>query len=82
VKPGCALNGQTGLIQPYINVFDNGNYLLNVSNNGIPLTQLSSSRPHTPVFLTAGENVISVANGTLSTDFYVRNGGDGTCALQ
>ena len=81
VTPGCALNGATGRAQPYINLFDNGTYLLNVSVNGVPLTQLSSTRPHTPVFLSAGVNVISAANGTLSTDYYVRDGGDGTCLL-
>ena len=30
-------------------------------------------------FLSAGWNVIAVAYGTLSTDYYVRDGGDGTC---
>jgi hypothetical protein len=81
VNPGCALNGPTGQTQPYINLFDNGGYLLNVSVNGVPLTQLSATRPHTPVFLSAGANVISAANGSLSTDYYVRDGGTGTCAL-
>ncbi len=81
VTPGCALNGRTGLAQPYVNLFDNGGYLLNVSVNGVPLTQLSATRPHTPVFLSAGANVIAAANGGLSTDYYVRNGGDGTCVL-
>ena len=81
VAPGCALNGKTGLTQPYVNLFDNGGYLLNVSVNGVPLTQLSATRPHTPVFLSAGTNVITAANGSLSTDYYVRNGGDGTCVL-
>jgi hypothetical protein len=81
VTPGCALNGKTGLVQPYVNLFDNGGFLLNVSVNGVPLTQLSATRPHTPVFLSAGTNVISAANGSLSTDYYVRNGGDGTCVL-
>jgi hypothetical protein len=81
VTPGCALNGRTGLTQPYVNLFDNGGYLLNVSVNGVPLTQLSATRPHTPVFLSAGQNVISAANGSLSIDYYVRNGGDGTCVL-
>ena len=79
VTPGCAWNGAAG--QPYVNLFDNGTYLLNVSVNGVPLTQLSATRPHTPVFLSAGQNVISAANGNLSTDYYVRDGGDGTCAL-
>ncbi|MBF6648090.1 hypothetical protein IT781_05670 [Methylobacter sp. BlB1] len=81
VTPGCALNARTGMAQPYVNLFDNGSYLLNVSVNGAPLTQLSSTRPHTPVFLSAGQNVISAANGYLSTDYYVRDGGDGTCTL-
>ncbi len=81
VAAGCALNGATGLAQPYINLFDNGGYLLNVSVNGVPLTQLSASRPHTPVFLSAGLNVITAANGSLSTDSYYRDGGNGTCVL-
>jgi hypothetical protein len=81
VAAGCALNAATGLAQPYINLFDNGSYLLNVSVNGVPLTQLSASRPHTPVFLSAGLNVITAANGSLSTDYYYRDGGDGTCVL-
>jgi hypothetical protein len=81
VVPGCALNGATGLTQPYVNLFDNGTYLLNVSVNGVPLTQLSSLRPHTPVFLGAGLNVISAANGSLSVDYYVRDGGTGSCVL-
>ena len=81
VTPGCALNSQTGLPQPYVNLMDNGDYLLNVSVNGVPLTQLSTTRPHTPVFLAAGPNVISAANGYLTVDYYVRDGGNGTCAL-
>lgn len=81
VAPGCALNPATGLAQPYVNLFDNGTYLLNVSVNGVPLTQLSSRRPHTPVFLNAGLNVISAANGSLSTDYYIRDGGSGSCTL-
>jgi len=81
VKPGCALNAKTGLAQPYVNLLDNGSYLLNVSVNGVSLTQLSTLRPHTPVFLSAGQNVISAANGSLSTDYYVRDGGDGRCTL-
>lgn len=81
VTPGCALNGATGLAQPYIHLFDNGGFLLNVSVNGTPLTQLSATRPHTPVFLRAGTNVISAANGSLSVDHYVREGGSGTCTL-
>lgn len=79
VVPGCAWNGVAP--QPYMNLFDNGGYMLNVSVNGVPLTQLSASHPHTPVFLSAGQNVISAANGSLSVDYYVRDGGDGTCTL-
>jgi hypothetical protein len=81
VEPGCALNPVTGLTQPYVNLFDNGSYLLNISINGTALTQLSSTNPHTPVFLGAGANVISAANGFVSTDYYVREGGDGSCVL-
>jgi hypothetical protein len=80
VTPGCA-RGPTGQPQPFVNLFDNGGFVLNVSVNEVPLTQLSPSRPQTPVFLGAGLNVISAANGSLSTDFYVRDGGDGRCAL-
>lgn len=81
VTPGCAYNGATGLAQPFVNLFDNGGFLLNVSVNGTPLTQLSALHPHTPVFLRAGTNVISAANGSLSVDHYVRDGGTGTCTL-
>jgi hypothetical protein len=81
VTPGCALNPATGLAQPYVHVIDNGGYLLNVSVNGEPVTQLSASQPHTPVFLRLGQNVISAANGFLTVDYYVRDGGDGTCTL-
>jgi len=81
VTPGCALNPLTGQAQPYINLFDNGAYVLNVSANNVPLTQLGPTRPHTAIFLSAGLNVISAANGSLSTDYYVRNGGSGTCTL-
>ena len=81
VAAGCALNGATGRAQPFVNLFDNGSYVLNVSVNGVPLTQLSVTRPHTPVFLSAGLNVITAANGSLSTDYYYRDGGDGTCVL-
>ena len=83
VSAGCALNPLTGRAQPYVNLFDNGSYLLNVSVNNVPLTQLNgTTRIHTPVFLSAGLNVVSAANGTLSTDYYVRDGGAGTCTLQ
>ena len=81
VNAGCALNPATGLGQPFVNLFDNGSYVLNVFVNGVPLTQLSATRPHTPVFLSAGLNVISAANGSLSTDYYYRDGGDGSCVL-
>lgn len=81
VTPGCALNPNTGQAQPYVHLVDNGNYLLNVSVNGVPLTQLSATRPHTPVFLSAGVNVISAANGSISIDYYVRDGGSGSCTL-
>jgi hypothetical protein len=81
VTPGCAWSATTGQAQPYVNLFDDGNYLLNVSVNGVPLTQLDQTHPHTPVFLSAGLNVISAANGSLSTDYYVRDGGDGMCTL-
>ncbi len=64
-----------------MHVFDIGGYLLNVSVNGIPLTQLSTTHPNTPVFLGAGMNVISVAYGRISTDYFVRDGGDGSCVL-
>jgi hypothetical protein len=54
VTPGCAWNPSTGQGQPYVHLVDNGNYLLNVSVNGVPLTQLSATHPNTPVFLSAG----------------------------
>lgn len=82
VTPGCALNAKTGQTQPFVNLFTNGSYLLNVSVNNVPLTQLNgTTRAHTPVFLSAGVNVISAANGAVSTDYYVRDGGTGTCTL-
>jgi hypothetical protein len=82
VTPGCALNPLTGLAQPYVNLLDNGSYLLNVSVNNVALTQLNgTTRTHIPVFLSAGLNVISAANGTVSTDYFVRDGGSGTCTL-
>lgn len=81
VTPGCAWNPGTGQGQPYVHLVDNGNYLLNVSVNGVALTQLSATHPNTPVFLSAGQNVISAANGYVSIDYYVRDGGDGTCTL-
>lgn len=81
VIPGCAWNASTAQAQPYVHLVDNGGYLLNVSVNGVALTQLSATHPNTPVFLSAGPNVISAANGFVSTDYYVRDGGDGTCIL-
>lgn len=81
VVPGCALNPATGQGQPFVNLFDNGGHLLNVSINGQALTQLSASRPHTPVFLSAGLNVLLAAHAALSTDAYVRDGGTGRCTL-
>lgn len=82
VTSGCALNPLTGHGQPFVNLFTNGAYLLNVSVNNVPLTQLNgATRAHTPIFLSAGLNVITAANGVVSTDYYVRNGGNGTCAL-
>lgn len=81
VTPGCAWNPATARAQPYVHLIDNGGYLLNVSVNGVALTQLSATHPNTPVFLSAGQNVISAANGFVSTDYYVRDGGDGSCTL-
>lgn len=82
VTPGCAFNAATGRAQPYVNLFDNGSYLLNVSVNGTPLTQLNgTTRRHVPVFLGPGQNVISAVNGYQSTDYYVRDGGSGECVL-
>lgn len=82
VTPGCAFNPLTGQAQHFINLFDAGGYMLNVSVNDTPLTQLNgTTRKSTPVFLRAGNNVISAANGTLSIDYYVRDGGDGSCIL-
>lgn len=81
VTPGCAMSPTTGQPQPYVHLFDNGGYLLNVSVNGVPLTQLSAFKTHTPVFLGAGKNLISAANGSLSIDHFIRDGGDGRCVL-
>ena len=82
VVPGCALNARTGLPQPFVNLLVNGAFLLNVSVNGQPLTQLDGrTRTHTAIFLVAGTNVITAANGTISIDAYLRDGGDGACAL-
>ena len=82
VTPGCAFNPLTGRAQPFVNVFDNGTYLLNVSVNNVALTQLNgTTRTKVPVFLSPGLNVISAANGSVSTDYFVRDGGAGTCSL-
>lgn len=81
VAPGCALNPGTGQTQPFVNLFDNGSFLLNVSVNGMPLTQLSALRPRAVVFLGAGQNLITAVNGGLSTDTFIRDGGTGTCTL-
>jgi hypothetical protein len=81
VQPGCAWNPARGVAQRFVHLTDNGNFLLNVSVNGVPLTQLSASRPHTVVFLGAGRQLITAANGSLSTDSYVRDGGTGSCTL-
>jgi hypothetical protein len=81
VQPGCALNPASGRAQPYVHLFDNGAYLLNVSLNNVPVTQLSSTRPQVALFLEAGLNVITAANAALSTDAYVRDGGSGSCTL-
>lgn len=79
---GCALNPKTGTAQPYVNLFTNGVYLLNVSVNNVALTQLDGkTRTHAPVFLSPGLNVISAANASVSTDYYVRDGGSGRCSL-
>lgn len=82
VTSGCALNPATGRAQPYVNLFANGTYLLNVSVNNVPLTQLNgTTRPRALIFLAAGLNVISAANGAASIDYFVRNGGSGSCSL-
>lgn len=79
---GCAWNPATQQAQPFVNLFDNGKYMLNVSVNNVPITQLNGvTRKHTPVFLSAGLNVISAANGSTSIDYYVRDGGTGICTL-
>lgn len=81
VQPGCAWNPLTGRAQPYVNLVDAADYLLNVSVNNLALTQLGKLRKSTPVFLAPGLNVISAANASLSTDHYVRDGGTGACTL-
>ncbi|MCP5269792.1 MAG: hypothetical protein H6932_01015 [Burkholderiaceae bacterium] len=81
VTPGCALNPATGEVQPFVNLFANGNVLLNVSVNGVPLTQLGPTHPSTPVFLQAGLNMLSAAAGGGAVDHYVRDAGDGRCTI-
>ena len=83
VSSGCAVNPGSGRAEPFVNLFDSSSTLFDVSINNAPLTQLGSTRQHTPVFLGPGWNVISAVNANLSiTDYYVRNGGDGSCTLQ
>ena len=82
VTPGCAFNPLTGRAQPFVNLFDNGTYLLNVSVNNVALTQLNgTTRTKAAIFLSPGLNVISAAAGSISTDDYVRDGGTGICTL-
>jgi hypothetical protein len=82
VPLGCALNARTGQAQPFVNLVANGSYLLNVSVNNLALTQLNgTTRKAVAVFLSPGLNVLSAANGALSTDYYVRDGGSGSCTL-
>lgn len=81
VTPGCAFNPLSGRAQRYVYLFENGSYLLNVSVNNVALTQLSSLKRSTPVFLAAALNLISAANAAISTDYFVREGGTGTCTL-
>jgi hypothetical protein len=46
---GCALNPATGRAQSFVNLFDNGRFLMSVSANNVPLTQLNgSTRRSTP----------------------------------
>lgn len=79
VNTSCAFNPKTGSDQSYINLFVSGNFLLNVSLNGIPLTQLGPRRPNTHIFLDPGRNVISAANGFLTVDHYIRD--DEACQI-
>ena len=64
-----------------MNLIDNGTYLLDVSLNHVPFTQRGATHLHTPVFLSADLKVISAANGSVSTEYYVRDGGSGSCTL-
>lgn len=84
----CVVNPDTGVAAPQVQagLFNpkrgvEAKVSLNGTVNRVPLTQLSATRPHTPVFLRAGTNVISAANGSLSTDYYIRDGGTGACVL-
>jgi hypothetical protein len=80
VPLGCAFNPLTGRTQAFVNLFDNGSWLLNVSINGVPLTQLNgTTRRSVPVFLATGLNVITAANGTVSVDAFVRDVPAGQC---
>lgn len=77
---GCARNPVTGLNQAFVNLFDNGTWLLNVSINGVPLTQLNgTTRRSVPVFLATGLNLITAANGQVSVDAFVRDVPAGLC---
>lgn len=80
VHPGCARNPATGRTQAFVNLFDAGTWLLNVSVNGVALTQLNgTTRVSVPVFLETGLNLITAANGELSVDAYVRDVPAGFC---
>lgn len=80
VSLGCAFNPATGRTQAFVNLFDNGTWLLNVSVNGVPLTQLNgTTRRSVPVYLETGLNVITAANGQVSVDAYVRDVPAGQC---
>jgi hypothetical protein len=90
VVPGCALNPATSQAQPYVKLFDKSGAVLNVSVNGVPLTQINgTTHPIATVYLGKGLNVISAAVATnvlplppLPIDYYVRDGGgNGTCTL-
>lgn len=70
MRPGCTFNPLTGRGQPPMHLFDNGSYLPNASVKNVPLTQLSSLKRSTPVFL--------AANAGISTDHFVRDDGTGT----
>lgn len=83
VASGCAVNPRSGQPEPFVNLFDNGDMLFDVSVNSVALTQLGGARQHAPIFLVPGWNVIAATNANLAIiDYYVRDGGDGSCALQ